>query len=203
MAEREEQFRTSLMGGFDKQDVDEQFQQARENAAKESGKLRAESETRERELARLNARVEELTAGLEKKEREADTLRADIDGKYKSYIDNFDMIGRLANESREKAEEIRQQADQNKARTLADAAREAQQIREDAEADARRIKEEAGTDAQKMRDDARRTVEDQRAEGQAKYEAAQEELTGVVEQFGRIQHQFMQSYKTIQEITNK
>lgn len=203
MAEREEQFKTSLVGGFDKQDVDEQFRRMREEARQECSGLQKEFDDLEKEVARLDAHIQILSSDLEKKEAESATLRANIEGKYKSYIDNYDMIGKLASESREKAEEIRRQAEAEKRLVLDEAARDAKQILADADADAKRIREEANADAEKMREEARKMIEERRADGQAKFESANEELTGVIEQFGRVQHQFMQSYKTIQEITNK
>ena len=111
MAEKEEQFKTSLMGGYDKQDVDERFRKMREDAASERGRLTAEGADREKEAAELEARIRELSSALEKKEAEAGTLRTNIEGKYKSYIDNYDMIGKLAYESRVRADEIRREAD--------------------------------------------------------------------------------------------
>ncbi len=196
----EEQFRVSRVGGFDKEDVKRQFQRARDEAVQERSGLQAEHDELAQELAGVDARLAALEEDLAKKEAEAVTLRSNIEGKYRSYIDNYDMIGKLANESREKAEGIRRQADEDKTRTLEEAVRDAQQVRSDADADAKRILEEANADAQKMREEAKKTVDAQRAEGQAKSEAAGEELTGVIEQFGRVQHQFMQTYKTIQEI---
>ena len=46
-------------------------------------------------------------------------------------------------------------------------------------------------------------VDEINREGKQKYEAVQEELANVVEIFNRVQKQFMNSYKTIQDIVNE
>ena len=84
----EEMFKTTLMGGFDKEDVLTKFQEARDEAYKEQKKLEAQVEERDKLIS-------ELRQSLKNKETENEQLQKDIKEKYQSYIDNYDSIGKL------------------------------------------------------------------------------------------------------------
>ena len=105
----EEMFKTTLMGGFDKEDVLTKFQEARDEAYKEQKKLEAQVEERDKLIS-------ELRQSLKNKETENEQLQKDIKEKYQSYIDNYDSIGKLVYDAKVRSDnmmsETKQQCDQ-------------------------------------------------------------------------------------------
>ena len=85
-------FRTTLMGGFDKDDVIRQFQELKENQYKEKTRLEKELKDREEKLAEMSKR-------LKLKEVQRERLEKEIAEKYQKYIDNYDSISGLDRKS--------------------------------------------------------------------------------------------------------
>ena len=71
-------FRTTLMGGFDKDDVIRQFQELKENQYKEKTRLEKELKDREEKLAEMSKR-------LKLKEVQRERLEKEIAEKYQKY----------------------------------------------------------------------------------------------------------------------
>ena len=172
----EERFKTTLMGGFDKEDVLSQVKEIRDEAYAEKAKLLKElkakdrevadmrrmligkdqekedalsalRKTMEEEIARLNARLVEKQEQLDEKDRAIQT-------KYKKYIDRYDMIGGLILEAQEKADGIVSEAEKQRDMLI----------------------EEAHSEAQRCLDAVQHEVDEKLAEGKRKYIAVQEEL---------------------------
>lgn len=167
-----EEFKTTLMGGFDKEDVLKKVKAIREEAYAEKSKLTLELQNKEKMIAEKDAVIAEKNA-------EIDRLQKDIKEKYQSYIDNFDTIGQLVYESRIKSE-----------KTISDA---------NAERD--RIIAEANTKAQESIDNAQLEVDRKMADGKRRYNVLQEEINELIQLVNQVQHKFMQSFKAIHEIS--
>ena len=122
----EEMFKTTLMGGFDKEDVLTKFQEARDEAYKEQKKLEAQVEERDKLIS-------ELRQSLKNKETENEQLQKDIKEKYQSYIDNYDSIGKLVYDAKVRSDnmmsETKQQCDQMLRETKEECARMVEEAR--------------------------------------------------------------------------
>ena len=84
----EELFKTTLMGGFDKDDVMTKVQNLKDQAYAAQKKLEAKIEEKEQEIEKLNRKIRE-------REDKIEELEKNIHEKYQSYIDNYDSISGL------------------------------------------------------------------------------------------------------------
>ena len=174
MAEyNEEQFKTTLMGGYDKEDVQNQFRMLKDTAQAEKNRLNSTIEE-------LNKTIEEKDAKIKEKSDEIEKLHKDISEKYQSYIDNYDIIGKIVYETRIDSERILKEAEEKKDKMLADA---------DASAKEKTAKAQAEVD--KILSDGKR-----------RYEVLQEEINELITLVNQVQHKFMKSFKAIHEISN-
>lgn len=83
-----EMFKTTLMGGYDKDDVTQKVEAIKDAAFREKSRLEKEIKTRDEKIA-------ELTKRLELKENQKEKLERDVTEKYQKYVDNYDRIGSL------------------------------------------------------------------------------------------------------------
>ena len=174
MAEyNEEQFKTTLMGGYDKEDVQNQFRMLKDTAQAEKNKLNTTIEE-------LNKTIQQKDAKIKEKSDEIEKLHKDISEKYQSYIDNYDIIGKIVYETRIDSERILKEAEEKKDKMLADA---------DASAKEKTAKAQAEVD--KILSDGKR-----------RYEVLQEEINELITLVNQVQHKFMKSFKAIHEISN-
>ena len=199
MAENEELFKTTAFGGYDKDDVQAEIQRLKDNAYQEKSKVIRDLSAAKKSLAakddeirEKDAKIAELQEALEARDQEILKMEKTIREKYQSYIDNYDTIGSLIYEAKIRAKQIDRETEAEKQRRIADA-----------EAEARKIRDEAQAEAQKTLDGVQKEVDEINREGKQQYEAIQEELTNVVAIFNRVQKQFMNSYKAIQDIVNE
>ena len=168
-----EMFKTTLMGGYDKDDVMEQIRKLKDAHAGEVGRLT-------KEIQQKNSRIEELTHRLVTKEEQKENLEQEIKDKYQKYIDHYDSISRLVVESQIRAENIINEARTKGERMIAQAEEEAQ----------RRI-------------DAVQSEVDRRIdEGKEKYEIVQKRLVEIVDLLNQLQKRFMTSYKEIHQMVD-
>ena len=91
----EELFKTTLMGGFDKDDVMTKVQNLKDQAYAAQKKLEAKIEENEQEIEKLNRKIRE-------REDKIEELEKNIHEKYQSYIDNYDSISGLVFEAQVK-----------------------------------------------------------------------------------------------------
>ena len=169
----EDQFKTTLMGGYDKEDVQNQFRMLKDTAQAEKNKLILELEEK-------NKQIEEKEALIKAKSEEIDKLKKDISEKYQSYIDNYDTIGKIVYETRIEADKILKDAKDKKERMLA----------------------EADVSAKERLEKAQTEVEKTLSDGKRRYSVLQEEINELIMLVNQVQHKFMKSFKAIHEISN-
>jgi chromosome segregation ATPase len=174
MAEyNEEQFKTTLMGGYDKEDVQNQFRLLKDSSQAEKNKLMLEIEEK-------NKLIEEKDAQIKEKNEEIEKLKKDISEKYQSYIDNYDTIGKIVYETRIESDKMLKDAKEKKEKMLAEADEN--------------VKEKLS----KAQIEVERTLSD----GKRRYSVLQEEINELIMLVNQVQHKFMKSFKAIHEISN-
>lgn len=206
MAGHEEGFKTTFMGGFDKEDVLEQFRKQKERAAEEKNRLQEELKDKEKQIQELEARLEE-------KEQEVRKLETDIKEKYQSYIDNYETIGKLIYDTEIRSQKLIGDAEGKAQKIADDAEQKSQEIIDSAQNQSQEIVDEAVKEKELILDKAREAahecleavqtrVDEKLAEGKKKYMAVQEELNDIVELLNQVQRRLMQSYKAVHTIIN-
>lgn len=121
----EDQFKSARKGGYDKEDVDQQFFEIKEAAAEEKSRLNEQLEMKDSQL-------EELRKLVKKQQSEIDSMKQDIAEKYQSYIDNYDTIGRIIYDSNVQAKKIVDEANLEHDQIISQAQDRAGQIIEEA-----------------------------------------------------------------------
>ena len=169
----DEQFKTTLMGGYDKEDVQNQFKMLKDAAQAEKNKLNTEIEEK-------NKVIEEKDALIKEKNEEIEKLKKDISEKYQSYIDNYDTIGKIVYETRIEADKMLKEAQESKSKIISGA------------------EEEAKAKLAKAQTEVERTISD----GKRRYEVLQEEINELITLVNQVQHKFMKSFKAIHEISS-
>lgn len=169
----EELFKSTLIGGFDKEDVLAHVERLKAEAWEAQEKLHREIENREEKINQLKKR-------LELKDDQYARLEGEIKEKYQKYVDNYESIGKLVFEAQLKADEI-----------IAQAEKEAESIRNRAE-------EEGRSRVFSVQEEVDRKL----AEGKKHYMAVQEEMNGIVDLINQAQKRFMDSYKEVHRIVD-
>ncbi len=168
----QEEFKTTLMGGYDKEDVHAKFKALEEKEYAEKSKLN-------QEIQRLKEQVEEKDRLLEEKKAQIEQLNRDIEEKYQTYIDNYDIIGKLVYETRIKSEKALNEANEERDRILEEANKKAKLT------------------VKKAKDEMEKSFED----GKRRYGMLQDEVNELIQMVNQVQHKFMQSFKAIHEIS--
>ena len=179
-----EMFKTTLMGGYDKDDVIQKVETIKDSAFREKNRL-------EREIKIRDEKIAELTKRLELKESQKERLERDVTEKYQKYVDNYDKIGSLILNAQIQADDMISKAKKQCEEMLAAAEEQAAQRREDADREARaRI------------DQVQKEVNEKLADGKKKYIAVQDEMNEIVELINQAQKRFMSSYKEVHRIVS-
>lgn len=131
----EELFKTTLMGGFDKDDVMTKVQNLKDQAYAAQKKLEAKIEEKEQEIEKLNRKIRE-------REDKIEELEKNIHEKYQSYIDNYDSISGLVFEAQVKAKKLTQETEES----------------------CRKLKEETNESCRKQREETKESCAKQRRE---------------------------------------
>lgn len=168
-----EMFKTTLMGGYDKDDVMEQLKKMKDAHAGEIARL-------VREIQQKNHRIEELSQRLSVREEQNAKLEHDIKTKYQQYIDHYDSISRFVVEAQIRSENIINEAKVKGERIIAQAEAEAQNRINAVQAE----------------------VDERLAEGKRKYVAVQEELNELVDLITQVQNRIMASSEEVHQIVN-
>ena len=166
-----EMFKTTLMGGYDKDDVQIQVQALKEEAYAEKSRLL-------KEIKEKDSKISELLQRLDAKEQQIEKYKKDISEKYQQYIDNYESIGRLVYESQVRADNMIKEAEKKRDELLAEATVEAE----------RRVLS------------VQTEIDEKLAEGKKKYIAVQDEMNDIVELINQAQQRFMSSYKEVHRI---
>ena len=169
----EEMFKTTLMGGFDKEEVLAELDRIKSEAKAEQERLKGEIAAREDKIARLQKR-------LDLKDDQYARLELDVKEKYQKYVDNYESIGKLVFEAQIRADEILSQA------------------RKDSE----EIRRNARLEADSKMAAVQTEVDEKLAEGKKRYIAVQEEMNEIVELINQAQNRFMESYKEVHRIVS-
>ncbi len=168
-----EQFKTSLMGGYDKEDVQNQFNALKNEMRAMKGKFTAELEEKDKVIAEKDRLISE-------KNEEIAKLKKDISEKYQNYIDNYDTIGKIVYETRIESERLLKEAEEKSEKTVSKA------------------EEEAKLKVEKAKDEIERVI----SEGKSRYAAIQEEINELITVVNQVQHKFMKSFKEIHELSD-
>lgn len=167
----EEMFKTTLMGGFDKDDVQEKVQKMKDETAQQQLAFKKEIEEKEQKIAELQKR-------LELKEANQERLERDIQEKYQKYVDNYETIGRVALEAQLRADKMIEETQEKCDKMVADAEAEAKQKIVDAELE----------------------IDGKLLDGKKKYLALQEEMSQIVDLINSAQKHFADSYNEVHKI---
>ncbi|QOV20164.1 hypothetical protein INP51_04230 [Blautia liquoris] len=166
-------FKTTLMGGYDKEDVAEGITKIKDEAYTEKTRLMATIKEKEKT-------IKELTSKLNESKQENEVLQRDIKEKYQSYIDNYDTIGKL----------------------VYDAQIRAQDIIKDAEEKSSQMLEQSHEKANQYLEGFQKEVDEKVAEGEKRYQAVQEELGEMVGLVNQVQRRFMEACKAVNRIVS-
>lgn len=142
----EELFKTTLMGGFDKDDVMTKVQNLKDQAYAAQKKLEAKIEEKEQEIEKLNRKIRE-------REDKIEELEKNIHEKYQSYIDNYDSISGLVFEAQVKAKKLTQETEES-----------CRKLKEETEEACRRKTEETDESCRKQREETKESCAKQRRE---------------------------------------
>ena len=167
----EEMLKTTLMGGFDKDDVQEKVQKMKDETAQQQLAFKKEIEEKEQRIAELQKRLELKEANQERLERE-------IQEKYQKYVDNYETIGRVALEAQLRADKMIEETQEKCDKMVADAEAEAKQKIADAELE----------------------IDGKLLDGKKKYLALQEEMSQIVDLINSAQKHFADSYSEVHKI---
>ena len=200
MAEKDELFKTTWKGGYDKDDVQQAYQTLVDDVYEEQHNFRGNIEKMERAIKEKKAEIERLTERAEKCDAELLSLRGDVRDNYQTYIDNYDAIGSQIYESRVYADRIQKETEAEREEIIREAMDEAKGTRDKALKDAGEIRDRAKRDAEQMLADARAKSERQADIGKKQYEAVQQELHAVLGDFARVQRKFMTAFKSINDV---
>lgn len=171
-------FRTTLMGGYDKEDVLEQFRNQKDASASERSKLQKEIEGRDQKLQELEQQLQELEQQLRERDEQKDKMKAELTEKYRKYVDHYESISRLLVESQIKGDAIVSEAEIKSERMIM----------------------QAELEAKRKTDSVQAEINEKLADGKRKYMAIQEEINEIVELINQAQKRFMSSYKEVHKI---
>ena len=166
-----ELFKTTIMGGFDKEDVLEQVQRMKDEAASEQLRLK-------KLISEKDAKIAELMKRIELKDAHQERLEMEIHEKYQKYIDNYESIGKLVFDAQLKSDAMIKEAEEKCNTMISDAEAEAKQRVEAVQSE----------------------IDDKLREGKKKYIAVQDEMNEIVQLINQAQKRFMASYKEVHQI---
>ena len=113
-----EMLKTSLMGGYDKEEVQELVQRMRDEMAEAQVNFR-------KQLAEKDEKIAELQKRIELKDAYQVRMEENIKEKYQKYIDNYESIGKLVFDAQLKAESMEKETQEKCDQMIAEAEAEA------------------------------------------------------------------------------
>ena len=187
----EEMFKSVRRGGYDREDVEKQFEKVKKDAAEEKNKLLLILKSKEKKISELTEQAAEKDKEIQRLEAETKQLRKDIDEKYKTYIDNYDTITQLVYDARIRANQM-----------IRDAEAERDRILKNAQTESEKLKQAARESAELQIGKAQTEMDEKIKDGRRNYAAIQDEITELVQLVNQIQRKFMKSIKSIHEISD-
>lgn len=153
----EELFKTTLMGGFDKDDVMTKVQNLKDQAYAAQKKLEAKIEENEQEIEKLNRKIRE-------REDKIEELEKNIHEKYQSYIDNYDSISGLVFEAQVKAKKLTQETEDACREKTEETDAACRKLTEETDEACCKKKEETNESCRKQREETKESCAKQRRE---------------------------------------
>lgn len=179
-----EMFKTTLMGGYDKDDVIQKVETIKDSAFREKNRL-------EKEIKARDEKIVELTKRLELKESQKEKLERDVTEKYQKYVDNYEKIGSIILNAQIQADEM-----------ISKAQKQCEEMLKETEKQAAKMREDADREARARIDQVQKEVNEKLADGKKKYIAVQDEMNEIVELINQAQKRFMSSYKEVHRIVS-
>ena len=179
-----EMFKTTLMGGYDKDDVIQKVETIKDSAFREKNRL-------EKEIKARDEKIVELTKRLELKESQKEKLERDVTQKYQKYVDNYEKIGSIILNAQIQADEM-----------ISKAQKQCEEMLKETEKQAAKMREDADREARARIDQVQKEVNETLADGKKKYIAVQDEMNEIVELINQAQKRFMSSYKEVHRIVS-
>ena len=133
------------------------------------------------QISAKDKEIERLRKEIADKDAEIDQLKRDIKEKYQSYIDNYESIGSLVYDAKVRSDQMVREAEEQKAKILADA------------------DEEANKKVEAVQAEIDRRIDD----GEQRYKTVEEELEGILGLVNQVQKKFMESYRSIHSIVRE
>lgn len=207
----EEMFKTTLMGGFDKDDVLTQVQKLKEEAYAEKIKLIKAGKEKDKRIEELNRQIHLKDVQREKEIEELKRQQAEaieeLKKEHEQELEEMRQNLKLKSDQKEKLErDISEKYQKYIDRydliggLVLEAQEKAEKIVEEAVQKRDLLMEEARVEAQKCLDAVQSEVDDKLAEGKRKYIAVQEEMNEIVELINQAQRRFMSSYREVHQI---
>lgn len=190
MAENDELFKTTLMGGYDKEDVLRKFQEQKDRSYAAEKKLEAELEEK-------NRKIQELSGKVQEQEEKIQRLQTDIREKYQGYIENYESIGKLVYDSKVKAKMIQKESEAVCQKRMQDTEAACEKMVEDAR---KKGEEMAAVYEQQLRAQAEQIqghMEAELAIAREKYQAVYLEIDRLTEILDGTQKGFMEAFRQV------
>ena len=189
----EEVFKTTLMGGFDKEDVMTKFREAREEAETERKKL-------EGQIAERDKLIDELRQSVKSKEAEIEQLQKNIKEKYQSYIDNYDSIGKLVFDAKVRAENMTAETKQKCEKMLRETKEECARLVKEAREKEEEVVAVYEAKIEQQAQEAQQFMEQQMTQGRNNYRMVQTEMIQIIRAMDELQRGFLESYKKVHAV---
>lgn len=189
----EELFKTTLMGGFDKDDVLAKFREAKEEAEQAQKKL-------EEQIREKDRMIDELRQSLKTKEAENEQLQKDIKEKYQSYIDNYDSIGKLVFDAKVHAGKMEAETQKKCDDLLRKTKEECTRMVQEARTREEEVVAVYEAKIEQQAVEAQRFMEQQMTNGRESYQIIRKEMDDMVKAMDELQKAFLESYKRVHTV---
>ena len=171
--EEYEMIKTTLVGGYKKEEVQELIQKLKNEKAEVEADYK-------QQIAEKDSRIAELQKRLELKDDYQLRLEDEIKEKYQKYIDNFESIGKLVLEAQLKADSMEEAAKRKTDEMLKEAENEAKNRVENVENE----------------------IEEKLAEGEKRYHVLQERMNELKRTIEQVQEKVENSCGEILQVIN-
>ncbi len=180
-----ELFKTTLMGGYDKEEVEAYIAKLKAGAAFDKQHLTEQVQKQEKQIKNLSQR-------LVYKEEQKCRLEKDIEEKYQKYIDHYDQISKIILDSQIRCENTEREAKAAAENLLAEAKKKAEEMLENVE-----------KETQKKLDAVQLIVDERLTNSKNKYSAVQNELDEINDMINEVQDRFSCSCSDLYDIIKK
>ena len=188
-----EMFKTTLMGGYDKEEVQEQIQKLKDEMAESQ-------ENYKKQLADKDARIAELQKRIELKEDYQARLEEDIREKYQKYIDNYESIAKLVFEAQVKADTLERETKEKCEKMLQETKKDCARLVKEAREKEEEVVAVYEAKIEQQAKEAQQFMQQQMAQGSSGYRMVQTEVTQIIRAMDALQKGFLESYKKVRMV---